>query len=157
TGQPVVFTADSGTGFEVGPLATTTIYYVIAIDNHTIQLANTPLDAYAGHGLRLDPMLGSGDQVLTPLQTPVIAAQFNPSAVRNAGSIITLPSHGFVTGQQITYTSTGTAIQGLTSGSVYSVIVVDADTIRLARSRVDALNGIALVLDGTGASGVQTL
>src|SRR5262249_36618028 len=134
TGEAVTFTAADGNGSEVGPLTTNTIYYVIVVDPDTIELAETQADAFAGNALRLDPMIGSGDQVLTPSQPPAFPASFNPSAVRNAGNTITLPSHGFVTGEQLTYSvaSGGAAIQGLTPGTIYYAIVVDATTIRLA-------------------------
>lgn len=149
----------STTGNPIGGLSNAAIYYVIVVNSNTIELAATAATAYAGpaNAIAFDPMLAGGEQSLVPVQMPVMAASFNPSAVRGAGSTFTLANHGFVTGEAVTYTSTGSPIEGLVSGTIYYVIVVDSNTIRLAADQDDAYDGVALAVDPTGASGTQTL
>ena len=69
---------------------------------------------------------------------------------------ITIASHPFLTGDQISYDATtldagATAIGGLTTGSTYYAIYVDASTIKVASSQGNANAGTALSLSGTGA------
>lgn len=48
------------------------------------------------------------------------------------GDTISVPGHGLVTGDPVTYTAANTAITGLVDGTIYYAIRVDADTIQLA-------------------------
>ena len=60
-----------------------------------------------------------------------------------AGAAITISSHGFVTGDEVTYSDGGgTAIAELTDGGQFFVTRVDANTINLSTT----LNGTALTL-----------
>ncbi len=154
TGQTVAYAT---TGTEIGGLSNAAIYYVIVVDGNTIRLAGTAEDAFAGNAITLDPTGATGTQSLSPVQGPLGAVSFIPSAVRPAGSRFTLQGHGFVTGEAVTYTSAGTPIEGLTSGTTYYVIVVDGDTVRLAADQADAYSGVALPVNPAGASGTQTL
>ena len=52
------------------------------------------------------------------------------------------------------YSTSGTAVNGLTAGTRYYVIVVDASTIQLAASLTDAQSGNALAIAPGGASHV---
>jgi len=67
---------------------------------------------------------------------------------------ITIPSHGFVTGQAVTYTNGGgTSIVGLTTGTVYYAIPVTSSTVKLALTVANAFAGSAIAIaDGVGAS-----
>ena len=77
-----------------------------------------------------------------------------PSSI---GSTITLPDNGFVTGEAVTYTTSGTAIGGLVNGSTYYVILGEGNTIRLAAALTQAEEGFGLTLDGSVATGTQTV
>lgn len=72
---------------------------------------------------------------------------------------ITLTAHTFETAQPVVYSNGGgTSVVGLTSGSTYYIIVVDANTVSLAASPALAEAGTALVLsDGVGAAHSLTL
>ena len=60
-----------------------------------------------------------------------------------SGAAITISSHGFVTGDEVTYSDGGgTAIAELTDGGQFFVTRVDANTINLSTT----LNGTALTL-----------
>jgi hypothetical protein len=78
------------------------------------------------------------------------------SVVSLADDTITKNEHRFITGQRVTYThGGGTAIGGLTSGSVYYIVKNDQNTIKLAPSYADAIgstNLINLSALGTGSS-----
>ncbi len=61
--------------------------------------------------------------------------------------------HGYTTGDEVVYhkgAAGNTAIGGLQDGHTYYVIVVDANTIKLASSQTNALLGIAVGLGSTG-------
>ena len=67
---------------------------------------------------------------------------------------ITVTAHGWSTGQAVVYSNGGgTSIGGLTNGGTYFVIVVDANTVKLATTKALAVAGTAINLtDGVGAS-----
>jgi hypothetical protein len=76
---------------------------------------------------------------------------FDPSDITD--SVITIPNHGFSTGDWLVYrTGGGDSVGGLTDGEAYSVIVVDADHIKLAKAP-------AIDLDATNVivSSIQSL
>lgn len=76
---------------------------------------------------------------------PTVGAQvFSADAATNT---LLIPNHGFNTGDQVTVSSTGTLPPPLLALCVYYVIVVDADHIRLASSRANALSGQAIAID----------
>src|SRR5262249_25772178 len=75
-----------------------------------------------------------------------------------SGSEITIANHGFATGDQVLYTA-DTPIGNLTSGQTYFVIRDSANTLRLATSPQNALNGIAITFNTAtiGTSDAQVL
>jgi hypothetical protein len=89
---------------------------------------------------------------------------FGSTAVDTSADTIDLGSnHGFTTGQPVLYNNgggPGIGINGGTlnsGGAVYYVIVVDAQKIKLAASRSDALSGTAINLTSTGTSASQSV
>lgn len=72
------------------------------------------------------------------------------SIISLANDTITLNNHRFVTGQRVTYSTTGTAIGNLISGNVYYVIKYDQNSIQLALSYVNALSGTYIQITGPG-------
>jgi len=67
---------------------------------------------------------------------------------------ITKTSHGFTTGDKITYTDGGgTTVGGLIDGGTYFIIRIDANTIKLATTYANAVAGTAIAItDGAGAN-----
>jgi hypothetical protein len=66
---------------------------------------------------------------------------------------LSIPAHGYTTGAKVTeLTTTGTLPAGLSTGTVYYVIKLDADTISLAASQANALAGTAVDITGYGTS-----
>jgi len=64
---------------------------------------------------------------------------------------LTIPSHGFTTGFKVRLTTTGTLPAGLATGTDYFVIKIDDDTIQLAASLDDALDGIPVDITDQGS------
>ena len=78
------------------------------------------------------------------------------SAVTTADDTFTITGHGYATGLRVVYTAEGgTAATGLTDGTSYYVIKVDANTIKFAATEADAKadtpTAIALTGDGNNA------
>ena len=74
-----------------------------------------------------------------------------PASVNTSNNQITISSHGTSTGDQLTYTAGTTAIGGLSTATVYYVIKVDDNTIKLATTASNASNGQAVPLSGQGS------
>lgn len=79
------------------------------------------------------------------------------SVVSTVDSTITQSNHRFITGQRVTYSTTGTAIGGLTSGTAYYIIKNDQNTIKLATSAINANNGTAITFTALGTGTTHTL
>ena len=63
------------------------------------------------------------------------------------GPTITIPNHGLTTALGVLYTTgTATAISGLTWGTTYYPIIIDANNFKLASSAANALAGTAITL-----------
>lgn len=74
-----------------------------------------------------------------------------------ASDTIAITSHGFATGDRVLYSDGGgTAIDGLTDETVYFVVVVNANTIKLAETYANATAATPVVIDiadvGVGSS-----
>jgi microcystin-dependent protein len=96
---------------------------------------------------RVPVAVGSGTQSLTIV------------SVDTATDIITTtPNQTLQTGQPVVYTSSGSAIGGLTSGNTYYVIRQSGNdrTVALASTLANAVAGVAINLTSAG-SGTQTL
>ena len=77
--------------------------------------------------------------------------------VDTTNDTVTITSHGYVTGQKLTYDDAGgTTLGGLADDTEYWVIREDANTIKLASSYANAIAGTAITLTGTGNAS-QTL
>jgi len=166
----------------INGLTTATPYYVIFVNGDNIKLATTPENATAGTAVNLIASpAGVGTHKITSLSktpdgtyeiatvpsatsftaiargtVPTIVKTFNPrSTVDPNLETFKIPSHGFLTGTAVTYSRGGdTAILGLTHNTVYYVVAVNRDYIKLATSASDAESGITLSVSdfGTGAT-----
>ena len=81
---------------------------------------------------------------------------FAASAVDTSAETITIASHTLITGNPVTYQEGASAVAGLTDNTVYYVINVDDNTIKLATTRLNAKAGTAINLTSQG-SGTHTL
>ena len=131
-GQAVIYT-DPGTGTITG-LTNGAVYYVVVVDSTTIKLAASLADADAAEpvAVAFDLISASGP-----------GHSFSSARVIELGY-----DHGYFTGDRVAYDSgTGTSIGNLTQAGRYYIIVESSTSIRLAASRQDALDEIALVVN----------
>ncbi|MGO9108527.1 MAG: hypothetical protein ACLP9L_04775 [Thermoguttaceae bacterium] len=131
-------------------------YYVIVIDANDIQLASSLANAQAGTAIALSGTAGA----FAVIETLVATAA--------APGTITIPNHGFFTGDRVMVASiasasggvltggSGTLPGGLTAQTAYFVIVVNANTISLATTQANAFasTGITFSSAGSGALSV---
>ena len=77
------------------------------------------------------------------------------TAFNVASNTITLGSHGFITGDKVTYNSdpSGQPAGGLTDKTNYFIIKIDNDNFRLAKSKSYARQGFAIDVTSQGAGG----
>ena len=81
---------------------------------------------------------------------------FAASAVDTSAETITIASHTLLTGNPVTYQEGSSAVAGLTDNTVYYVIKVDDNTVKLATTRANAIAGTSINLTSQGA-GTHTL
>jgi len=167
----------------INGLTTATPYYVIFINGDQIKLATTPENADAGTAVDItDTPAGVGVHSLQSLsktpdgiytistvptpetftavasgRVPTITKTFNPRASMDLNlSAFKIPSHGFLTGTEITYLQgpAATDIGGLVDDTHYYVVAINRDYIRLAETPEDAASGITLTVTdfGTGVA-----
>ncbi len=79
------------------------------------------------------------------------------SVVSLTDDTITSNNHRFITGQRVTYSTTGTAIGGLTSGTAYYIIKSDQNSVKLALTLSDANNNNAINFNALGTGTTHTL
>lgn len=100
---------------------------------------------------------GGGVGVVTALAATPLATGADPE-VNTTTNAITIPSHGLTTGMLGRLTTTGTLPAGLSLATDYFVIVVDANTIKLATTLANAQAGTAVDITDQGSNGaVNTL
>ena len=74
-----------------------------------------------------------------------------------APGVVTWTSHGFGTGTPVVFTTTGALPTGITSGTTYYAVVVDANTFQIASSVANAIAATPTVITTSGSqSGTHT-
>jgi hypothetical protein len=116
---------------EVPGLRNQNTYFVSRSDANTIRLAN-------------DRNLS---QIADITGVGIGTHQIITTSIDYVSDSITIPNHGFTSGELVEYDTAGqTAISPLSSGTPYYVIVVDGNTIKLATSATNSENGVAVDL-----------
>ena len=155
TGKVVVLRQTANHG-----LTDNLIYYAIRLDADTFKLATTSANASAGTAITVSSngtgLAGSGG--ILPSGSMHInlgsgtVSQLNYyqelSGAIASGNIITRTDHRYVTGDKIKITTVGSS--GLTLNGSYWVIVIDANTFRIATSLANALAGTATSFTNPG-------
>lgn len=114
TGDCVIY--DPMAGSAIGGLLAYRQYYVKVIDNRYFQLYRDKI----------------------ALQQVPSKKFITSSNVNVTNNTITIPSHGYITGDMVVYRADSTAIGGLNDRQVYYVIKVNNNTIKLAESLIDS-------------------
>ena len=81
----------------------------------------------------------------------------NPTMTIASPGVVTLSTHGLVSGDYVKFTTTGALPTGLIAGTQYFVIYVDANSFKLAASYADAINGKNPITTSGSQSGTHTL
>ncbi len=139
TGDEVFYSATS----PLDGLKTDRSYFVIRVDANTVRLADTLELAKAGTALAVSAVGNSGkDHALARRlkSSEGEALGFADSDVNFASGQITIANHGLSSGDQVTYTSEQ-RLDGLKTGDVLYVRVIDDKTIALYRDRNAAIDG----------------
>jgi hypothetical protein len=91
--------------------------------------------------------------------TPVAAGFDGTSAsvVSTGNDTITINNHGFVTGDEVAYMTSGAVIGGLTNYNFYFIIKVDNNTIKLATTAANAAANTAIDLTGLAGEATNVL
>jgi len=134
TGDEVVFNVDAGV--PPNPLVDTTTYWIIRINANQFKVASSEANALAGTAINITSN-GSGD--------------FQLNAVAGTGTRITITGHGRSTEDPAEFdVNGGVEPTTLTDGTTYYYIVLDANTVKLATSAVNAAAGTAIDLTAAG-------
>ncbi|AOX01713.1 hypothetical protein BJP34_21745 [Moorena producens PAL-8-15-08-1] len=161
TGDAVVYSNDGDTSIGAnnsdGELVDGQIYYIIKVDDHRLKLAESYNNAINTSAIDLT---STGEGIHHSLRTPTVNADTDE---------INLLGHGWETGDRVVYShNEGTSIGAntnngeLVDGDSYYVIVIDANTIKLASNYTDAIaysdtNDTAINLTSTGSGSEHTL
>ena len=153
----------NGGGTSIGGLTDGNTYYVIKVNDYTIQLASSQANATRRHrpDSRLSSWATATGQSFTPT-VPASALTFGASAVATtnpaADEISFASNPDLATGDAVIYENGGgTSIGGLTDGQTYYVIAVDATHIKLAATFNDAVNNQPVFLTSPGTGSSQSL
>ena len=133
-GQAVRYSNNGGT--TIPGLTNNATYYIKTSDPSLIRLATTSaLNTFANI---TGPGTGTQQLLITALDY--------------ADNKITLPSHGFLSGELVLYDAKGqTVVNGLTTATPYYIIFIDQDNIKLATTPENAIAGTAVDITDTPA------
>ena len=135
SGQAVIYNTNSGD--PVGGLVNETTYFVIVEDSNSIRLSTT----------QEEPNIVELSSVGTGIHSIIIFS------INFETNTISVPNHGFVTGELVEYDSRGqTVISGLATNQQYYIINVDKDNVRLASSPENAEDDISIDLQASPAA-----
>jgi hypothetical protein len=149
TGDAVTYSAVTTAD---GALTNNSTYYVGKSDSDKFALFTNKAAALAADYTSQTTLSGStgyvtlngsasGTETVTKLPTGADVSQNMTSASTNGGTagVITLTGHGYKTGDAVTYSSTGTAMTGVVSGTTYFVGKRSDNTFSLFATRANAL------------------
>lgn len=116
--------------------------------------------AYSIGGETVDLGIRGGDsvsyQVSATVDTPANKTFLAAAVTIDPTNTITIASHGFTTALKVQISNPGTLPTGISAVTDYFVIVVDANTIKLASSALNAVAGTAISITNIG-SGTNTV
>ena len=133
TGDEVVY--DSGASAAVGGLTPDRSYYVMVVDEDTIQLADSLEDIPAGHAVTLTSGSTGVNHGISLLDQNAGLKFAASSDTVSENRIVYGTEHGLTNGQLVIYSNgDGDSIAGLVDGHAYWVINADATSLQLAAS-----------------------
>jgi hypothetical protein len=107
--------------------------------------------------------VGLATRYILSSSTPTAITASGPAMVSGTDSAITinsptisLPSHGFGTGLAVVYTTSTLVLGGLTSNTTYYAYAATANTIKLATTTFNAVNGPYVTITSSSTTGPHT-
>lgn len=155
---PVRFTLTGDASALPAGLAVLTDYWLIRVDDNTVKVATSFANAMAGTAIDITDVgtPGSGGYACA---RAAVNDDFTDSNVTITDGVLTSAAHGKDTGfGPVRLTNAGGALpQGLATGTDYWMIVLSANTFRLATSKANALAGVAVEVQeaGTGTHSMR--
>ena len=144
--EQVIYNTFQQTG--IGGLSTSSTYYVNVQDNSTVKLHKTQADAISGINTITLSTFGIGKHSLQSFVKKSVVESITVSSsgsgyqnkkrttpvsgISTSLNQINILKHGYKSGEVVNYTTEGTAIGGLVSGTDYYVTEIDADNFKLS-------------------------
>lgn len=127
---------------------------------NSIEVVKALASAYSVGGDSIDVGFAGGDSisamVSATVDTPANKTFAAAAVTVNPANTITITAHGYTVGLKVQVSNPGTLPTGISATTDYFVIVVDANTIQLANSLVNALAGTSISITNIG-SGTNTV
>ena len=162
-GDPIIVTS---TTTLPTPLAESTEYYVIYVDPNTFQFAATYGDAVDGTAINLTDT-GTGTHSVYAKggganlnvwadYSDATPQNFATTDVNTGTDVITITGHGLENFQRVQFTSTGTLPAGITASTTRYVVVLTANTFKVATTYANAFAGTTIDITDVG-TGTHTV
>lgn len=149
-GEPVIY--KTGSQKAISGISTGSIYYTSIVNSNTVKLHETRGDALAGINTITLSAVGEGNHNLESVNRKLLVDSISvidsgsgyenkkrtvlPVGINTATNVITIKDHDYKSGEIVKYTSEGTEISGLNSGSEYYVTKVDDNNFKLSNINV---------------------
>lgn len=148
---PVRFALTGDASALPAPLAVLTDYWLIRVDANTVKVATSFANAMAGTAIDITDVGTDGTGGFTCIRAAV-NDDFASTDVTITDNVLTAASHGKDTGfGPVRLTTNGALPGGLATSTNYWMIVLSANTFRLATSKANALAGIAVEVQDAGS------
>ena len=138
----------------VSGIVTNSSYYVSVLDNVTVRLHKSQLDAISGLNTVFLTDYGIGKHSLKSVNKKSVVNSINVvnggsgyenkkrtspiTGINTASNLVTIVNHDYKTGEKVKYTCTGTPVSGLSVDTEYYVTVVDKDSFHLSQIGVSS-------------------
>ena len=158
--EQVIYLSDGQTG--VAGLTTDAKYYVSVIDALNIKLHKTEGDSISGINTITITDYGVGIHRFKSVEKKSIISNIivsnsgegytnkqrttTVSGINTAADIVNINSHGYSTGDEVKYSSSGLSVDGLTSDESYVIKKIDNDSFKIAQVGVGTI-GKSFYLD----------
>jgi hypothetical protein len=126
-----------------GGLSSGVDFYVIALTSDTFSLATSLANALSSTAVDITSV-GTGTLTVTPQISTANVRSSYATSVRVVDNLLYFPRHGFVTGDQVRFSTTGIFPGSFSKDTIYYLIRASADEIRLASSPTNAQSGTFL-------------
>ena len=145
--EQVIYRTSDQSG--IAGIVTNSTYFVSTIDNVTVRLHPTQIDAISGINTVYLTEHGVGKHSLQSVNKKSVVESINvtsggsgyqtkkrtapaASGVSTASDSITIANHDYNSGEKVKYTCNGTVASGLSADTEYYVTVVDKDSFKLS-------------------------